>query len=304
MKYDSNRHYLYPVARPHANDYPGIRFETRLDVRHSSNNVIVDMEYIIPDSNIRDAVLSSQAICTGMLYCRDTMYRKPMVEFGTDHFKLSEVIPIRMLRNLVEVHPAIVAETAIEKFSTATAHPEYGGLPIRVERGRPLAVDAVWYFEVDARQLKTHSMFNLIPDEEGVLKCNEFDIQVDVNERYISIVAEEETLESFRALRNNKNMTFPSVYLSALITVLSYFNEVDSESRGEIPDFAPSGGWYRCVHQKLRDAGVTLETTTQGGEYTIMRAAQQLLTTDTFGLRPFGRLAFLHDGRVDDVDNS
>ena len=304
MKYDSNRHYLYPVARPHADDYPGITFETRIGVRHSSDDVIVDMEYTIPDSNIRDAVISSQAVCTGMLYCRDTMYRKPMVKFGADHFKLREVIPIRMLRNLVEIHPAIVATATIETFSTKTAHPEYGGLPIRVDRGRPLAVDGVWYFEVDARQLQTHSIFNLIPDKEGVLIRDEFDIQVDINDRYVSIVAEEETLELFRALRNNKNLTFPSVYLSALITVLSYFGEVDSENRGEVPDFAPSGGWYRCVHQKLRDAGVTLKNEYQEGEYTIMRAAQQLLTSDTFGLRPFGRLASLGDGMVDDVDNS
>ena len=303
MKYDSNRHYLYPVARPHADDYPSIMFETRLDVRHSSQSVIVDIEYIIPDSNIRDAVISFQAMCTGMLYCRDTMYRKPMTQnYGADHFKLSEVIPIRMLRNLVEIHPAIVARTTIEKLSTSVAHPEYEGLPIRIERGRPLAVDAVWYFEVDSRQLQAHSMFNLIPDEEGVLKRDEFDIQADINERYVSIVAEEETLESFRALRNNKNMTFPSVYLSALITVLSYFSEVDSEHGGNVPESTPSGGWYRCVHKQLRDAGVTLKNENQGGEYTIMRAAQKLLTSDDF--RPFGRLASLGVGMVDDVDHT
>ena len=304
MKYDSNRHYLYPVARPHADDYPGIDFETRLEVRHSSNRVIVDMKYIIPDGNIRDAVISSQAICSGMLYCRDTMYRKPMLRFSADPFKLSEVIPIRMLRNQVEIHPAIVAKTAIQEFTTKTAHPEYNGMPIRIERGRPLAVDGLWHFEVNARHLQTHSMFNLIPDETGVLRRDEFDIQVDINERYVSIIADEHTLESFRGLRNNNNMVFPSVYLSALITVLSYFNEVDSEHGGDVPESTPSGGWYRCVHQKLRDAGVTLKNENQGGEYTIMRAAQQLLTSDTFGLRPFGRLALLVDGMVDDVDNS
>ena len=302
MKYDSNRHYLTPVARPYADDYPGIMFETRLEVRQSSNNVIVDMEYIITDRNIREAITSSQAICSGMLYCRDTMYRIPMLNIGKDHFNLSESIPIRMLKNLVEIHPAIVAKTTIEQFSTATAHSEYGRLPIRIERGRPLAVDGVWYFEVDARHLQTHSIFNLKTDKENVLRRDEFDIQVDIDERYVSIVADEKTLESFRTRRNNKNITIPSVYLSALITVLSLFNEVDSSNEGDIPESAPSGGWYRCIHQKLRDKGVTLKNDYDGGEYTIMRAAQLLLTADTFGLRPFGRLAYL--GLVDDAEHS
>lgn len=288
MKYNPNRHYLHPVARPHADDYPDSHFSTRLEVKHFSNDVVVKIEYIIDDDIINGKINSSQASCVAMLYCRDTMYRNGITNTQDDnYFKLYETIPLRVLKNWVEIHPAIVAKTDIEMFSTQTAHPEYKGLPIRIEKGTPLAVDNTWHFEVNAKKYQTHSFFNLIADND--LRSDEFDVQIDIHRPYVDIIADETTIEAFRSLRSNRNITFPSVFLSALITVLSEFKERNFENEGDVPESVPSEGWYRCIYKKLHENGIELGYDDREGNYSIMRAAQLLLTGDSY-LRPFGRL--------------
>lgn len=300
MKYDANRHYLYPVIRPHSDDYPKSSFSTLLENRQTSSNVEVKLEFLISDEIIEDHVLTSQARCLAMLYCRDTMYRQPLeTTLDNNRFCLLETISMRYLRNQVEVHPAIVACDTIENFPTSTAHTEYGNISIPIEKGRPLAVDNSWSFVVNPQQLKVDSLFKLKVDNQDEYKVDEFDLKIDHNERFVDIIANQDTIDMFRRLRGVRNATIPSVFLSSLITVLSYFRELDDDNDGEIPESIPSIGWYRCIHQKLKDNNINLGSSNFGSEHTIMRAAQLLLTSDSL-LRPFGRLFKL--GLIDDAE--
>lgn len=299
MKYDANRHYLYPVIRPHSDDYPKSSFSTLLENRQTSSNVEVKLEFLISDEIIEDHVLTSQARCLAMLYCRDTMYRQPLETTYNNRFCLLETISMRYLRNQVEVHPAIVACDTIENFPTSTAHTEYGNISIPIEKGRPLAVDNSWSFVVNPQQLKVDSLFKLKVDNQDEYKVDEFDLKIDHNERFVDIIANQDTIDMFRRLRGVRNATIPSVFLSSLITVLSYFRELDDDNDGEIPESIPSIGWYRCIHQKLKDNNINLGSSNFGSEHTIMRAAQLLLTSDSL-LRPFGRLFKL--GLIDDAE--
>ena len=299
MKYDTNRHYLYPVMRPHSDDYPKGDFSTLLNTQYSSHNVEVSIEYTVSDDTINEYVRSSQARCVAMLYCRDTMYRQLLQQnIGEDKFRLSEKIPMRLLQNQVEVHPAIVAHTRIKNFSTATAHDEYSDQHIRIEKGQPLAVDDPWHFEVNSQQLKVDSLFKLAVDEQGELKDYEFDVTINEKERYVDIKANEDTIDSFRKLRKIKNATIPTIYLSSLITLLSRFQEINAYSDLSFEDI-PSVGWYRCLHKKLEDYNIVLDEPDNGSKHSIMRAAQQLLTSDS-SLRPYGRLFQL--GLIDDTE--
>ena len=300
MKYDVNRHYLYPVLRPHSDDYgEDATFLTSLEAQPSSHNVEVRMEYSVSDATIKEQVLSSQARCVAMLYCRDTMYRQLLKQnVLDDQFSLFEVIPIHLLCNQVEIHPAIVAQTLIKTFPTSTAHSEYGGIPITLAKGQPLAVDNPWYFDVNSQQLKVDSLFKLVVDTQSDLKDYEFDVVVDEKERYVDIKANEDTIDSFRRLRSIKNATIPTIYLSSLITLLSRFQEICTDNDLSFEDI-PSVGWYRCVNQKLIDHNIMFGDSDSGSTHTLMRAAQQLLTSDS-SLRPFGRIFQL--GLVDDVE--
>lgn len=298
MKYDTNRHYLYPVMRPHSDDYPKGDFSTLLDAQFSSHDVEVSIEYTVNDDTINEHVSSSHARCVAMLYCRDTMYRQLVAKnIGEDKFRLLETIPMRLLQNQVEVHPIIVANTKIEDFSTSTAHEEYGDKQIRIEKGQPLAVDDPWHFEVNSQQLKVDSLFKLVADTQGELKNYEFDVIMDEKERYVDIKANEDTIESFRKLRKIKNATIPTIYLSSLVTILAYIQEIDAEDISS--EDMPSVGWYKCIHKKLEDHNIVLDELDSGSKYSLMRAAQQLLTSDS-SLRPFGRLFQL--GLIDDVE--
>lgn len=300
MKYDVNRHYLYPVIRPHSDDYPKGSFSTKLETQETSSSVETKLEFFVSDETIKEQIITSQARCFAMLYCRDTMYRQPLqMTLVDDKFCLLETISMRWLRNQVQVHPAIVACTTIENFPTSTAHPEYGNIPITIEKGRPLAVDNPWSFVVNPQQLKVDSLFKLTVDKQEKYKMDEFDLKIDEDERFVDIIANEDTIDLFRKLRGVRNATIPSIYLSSLITLLAYFKEIDDNNYGEIPESIPSVGWYRCIHQKLKDNNINLGGSDIGSEYTIMRAAQLLLTGDSY-LRPFGRLFKL--GLVDDAE--
>ncbi len=304
MKYSPNRHYLYPVARPFSDDYPGSLFSTELSVNYSSNDIVVHIEYNINNETIRSYIHSSQVCCVAMLYCRDTIYRKPLLNVSEgDMFSLYETIPMSLLHDVVEVHPAIVACKDIEFFPTITAHSEYGNSPIKIEKGQPLAVDHPWHFEVNPQQRQVHSIFKLVVDTAGDLKADEFDIKINHQERYVDIIADEDTIQRFRSLRSNRNVTFSSLFLSSLITVLSYFKEIDEDQDIMTLEDIPSAGWYRCIYQKLKDHSITLGADDNITEYSIMRAAQLLLTGDSY-LRPFGRLfnsVLMDDTEVDNA---
>lgn len=301
MRHDPNRHFLYPVARPFSDDYSDNAVTADVKADHMSDGVQVSVEYKVNDASIHQQVLDSKARCVAMLYCTDTLYRRSIREtVNGNPFEITEKVPLNKLRNRVQVHPVIVANCDIETLPLHTAHPEYKGRTFSIKTGQPLAFDYPMYFNVNPFLIKLQSIFNLVTDTDGnKVQADEFEIEMDANQRYINIIADEDTMSWFQEIRSNRNVTFPSIYMSTLVAVLSYFRELEEDNGGNIPDIYPSDGWYWCIHRKLDRQSITLSDHPDKDQVSLIRAAQALLTGES-KFRPFKRLLLQQRVESDD----
>lgn len=301
MKHDPNRHFLYPVARPLSDDYPDSNIIADVKASLVSDSVQITVTYQVDDASIRQQVLDSKARCVAMLYCTDTLFRRSIRKtVDSNPFEITDTIPLNSLRNRVQVHPVIVADCDIETLPLQTAHSEYRGMSFSVKMGQPLAFDSPMYFNVNPSQMKLQSIFNLVTDTDSSrVQADEFEIEMDATQRYINIIADEDTMSWFQELRRNRNITFPSIYMSALITVLSYFREIDEGSDEDMLDKISADGWFWCIRRKLEDQNITLSDGSSREQVSLIKAAQSLLTVHR-NSRPFKRLLWQQGVESDD----
>lgn len=301
MRHDPNRHFLYPVARPLSDDYPDSNIIADVKANLVSDSVQVTVTYQVDDPSIRQQVLDAKARCVAMLYCIDTLYRRSIrTTVNNNPFEITDTITLNRLRNRIQIHPVIVANSDIEELPLQTTHSEYKGMSFSLKAGQPLAVDSPIYFNVNPSQMQLQSIFNLVTDTEGNrVQADEFEIEMDVTQRYINIIADEDTMSWFQDLRRNKNITFPSIYMSSLVTVLSYFREVDEVSDDNTLDKIPFDGWFWCIRRKLEDQNITLSYDSDKQQMSLIKAAQSLLTVHR-NSRPFKRLLWQQGVESDD----
>ena len=289
MRYDPNRHYLYPVARPFSDDYTDGVFSTDLNLERVSDTLHVDIRYEVADAVIYKLVSHADAHCIAMIYCVDTMYRYALVGNNDDAFRVVGSIPLDMLKNQVVVYPSVVAQTHMEGvLPSDNVNTEYEKGRFNIKSGQPLAFDSPWFFSVDPTRLRIQSIFRLVTDVEDKLKPDEFDIHIDPNSKYIDIVVDRDTRRGIEKLRSNKNITFPSLYLSSLVSVLSDFRDLD-EDGVNVPESYPSDGWFWCIRHKLQELNIALSDNNDRPYYSLLKAAQQLLS-GRGNLRPLRRL--------------
>ena len=228
----------------------------------------ISVRFDLNEPHIGNAVMSGSAKCAAMVYCGSTLYRSRFEASPGNLFVAEGSVPVSRLKNEVEVHPVILAARDLIH-STVTAHPEYEGRPAEVHRLAPLATDLHWTFEVDSDTRPVRSIFRLSdPDDTGRLRDGEFDVNVDPNHAYIDVIANSETLNALNIMRRNDRLAVPTVFTSALITVLAYLRNIE-EDEAEHQD--ENCEWMTCLRTQLRRLDINIL-----GD-TLLLAAQRLL---------------------------
>ena len=270
MKYEPKRNYLYPVLRPYSDDYASGELKINVAVDPVEQDVVVRVKFDVAEISILNQIKAGDARCVAMLYCHETLHRE-MLSAGKEPLEINAKVQGRMLVNDVEIHPAIVAVNGIAH-STHTAHNEYGGQAVQIDKFQPLATAQTWRFSVNASQRPTKSVFNLVADNE--MPPDIFDVEVDPSARYINIKADEDTLGQFKNIRRNETLTLPSVYMNALMEALAFIKANDIENDDDVH----SNGWAACVKNNLYKHDINLGN----DSHSLMYAAQMLLS------KPFG----------------
>lgn len=276
MRYRSNRQYLYPVLRPDADDY-GLdsALETSCDPpQYDQDNGIlsISVRFNLTEPALTQAVQFQYAKCAAMVYCGTTLYRDRLEATPADPFVAQGRIPVRHLKNDVQVHPVILA---VDDFvlSTETAHAEYRNQPVSVERLAPLATDLPWVFDIDSDARPVRSIFRLEEDDSGRLNEGEFDVDPDPGKDYVAIRANNATLGAFNELRKVSNLPTPTVFTTAVVSVLAFVKELGEEGDDE------NCAWLRCVKAQLRSHNLDIGGPDYPGEHSLILAAQRLLRT-------------------------
>ena len=263
MRYNADAYSYYPVLRPHSSDFPTGQLNARLTVSREESELMLRLEFSIEEPAIAKHIAKADALCCAMVYCTETCYTE-MLKAPKKELVITGSIPLNMLSGKVEVHPSVIAEDAIA-IEPDTVNDEYGNNPISVNKRRRLAMDEPYHFEVGYVP-PIESVFKLQPTEAGQLEDWEFNIAVDILDRYIVISANPDTFAKFTELRSNVPLTTATIYLNALTNAL-----------GELPpeedDAEPVAGWARSVRALMKRQNINRDQTS------ISLAAQRLLNT-------------------------
>ena len=291
MKYEPKRNYLYPVLRPYSDDYSSEELGIEVTTEPVDGHVRIGVNFSVSEPSIRKQIDDGNARCVAMLYCRDTLHRETL-RADKRQFALRKEVPSRYLVNDVEIHPAVVAVNGINH-PTKTAHPEYGGAAVQVDKFQPLATAQTWRFSVNADKRAAKGIFNLAVDDD--IRPDMFDVEIDSAARYITIKADTDTLKQFMNIRRNELLTLPSVYMNALVEALSHIKVNNLESGG---GDVHSAGWVNCILSNLSSNlrkngdGISVGNADNAGSHSLMYAAQMLLD------KPFGDMIRLELERV------
>ena len=274
MRYRSNRQYLYPVLRPDADDYG---LDSTLvatcdppQYDETEGMLSIAVRFDLKEPELMRAVRSRNATCAAMVYCGSTLYRNRLEATAGDPFVARGRIPVRYLKNAVQVHPVILAARDFVH-STQTAHAEYQNQPVAIERLAPLATDLPWIFDIDSDARPVRSIFRLEEDDSGRLNDGEFDVDPDIGKDYVAIRANSATLTAFNEVRKENSLPTPTVFTSAVVSVLAFVKDLGDEGDEE------NCRWLSCVKAQLRSHNLDIGNPDYTGEHSLLLAAQRLL---------------------------
>ena len=241
MKYNPDAYTDYPLLRPHSSDYPDGRISTLLTRRSDEKYLHIEISFEIDEPMIRRQIEEGVARCCAFLYCTGTCYSEMLTADGTT--VISASVPLNRLKGRVEINPSVIAVDDLV-VRTDTAHPEYAGASMPVQKYRQLAMDEPWHLGVVG---PIESVFRLEKADTDTLEDGEFDFLVDPGERYIVIRSNPKTYHTFDAIRkrNHTPLTKASVYLTALTAGLGALHE-------EPDDTERDEGWAATVREHIR----------------------------------------------------
>ena len=137
----------------------------------------------------------------------------------------------------------------------------------------PLATDLHWFFDVNSDMRSVRSIFRLKEDESGRLNDGEFDVSVDTGNDYVEIFANRATLDTFNEVRKESRFPMPTVFTSAVLSVLAVVKDLEDDSDDE------NCAWLSCVRTQLRSRNLDIGGPGFDGSHSLLLAAQRLLST-------------------------
>ena len=279
MKYNPNSYVPHPVLRPHSTDYPDGVMGTSLSREMVDDDLIIKCDFNIEEPTILTQVENGNVACCILVYCSATCYTE-VFRAAAGNTVVSATISTRDINGRIEVHPSVISFEVIA-LPTDTAHPEYSGNLMSVDKRKQLAASEPWSFVIKAAG-KIESVFRLQRDsaEPSELEDWEFEFEADVSARYIVITSNAKTYNAFHGIRSRHDITRATIYLNALTTALPDLHEEPDENE-------PAEGWATTLRERLKELNLD-----NSDRHSYGFVAQRLLGT------PFSYLSQLAETEV------
>ena len=247
MKYNPDSYSEYPILRPHSDDYPEAEFRAMLVKLSQDNDAIhLHLDFQVAETSIENEVRSGDSICCAHIYCGSTRYSE-MVVANDGEFSVERLVSLKNIRGLVEIRPLVLTMNQIE-VNTETAHPDYGGARIQVDRYRQRAVCEPYHFRVGYIGA-VESVFRIEKSDDLDLDRGEFEYDADPSEKYIRIKMTHETYQDFQEVRRHEHFARMTVYLNALTDALGRLPE-------ESDDDELAEGWAATIREHLKKSNL------------------------------------------------
>ncbi len=269
MKYVRDRHFLHPVLRPDADDYPHGSFAVplpKLSPAEDDGNIRIEMSFDLEEESIRKAVLDGYARCGAVLRCSPTLHRTLMAAHVAE-FSLDTSQPRKLLQGRVEVDPLIyVCEDM--RYQPRSVHSEYGENAFwHLGPGQLLAQTKTWVLPLSSPRT-IRSLVHWRIDEE--LEDGMFRVEAEVSKSHLVIGTNQATRKELMPLEDN--VTLPSFYTGAIFSALT--DTVDLEAG--LPE-DENCEWLTVLHDRLKACDIDSATLGTRDGMSLWEATQKIL---------------------------
>jgi hypothetical protein len=183
------------------------------------------------------------------------------------------------LKKEVQVHPVVLATRDLVHTPDST-NSEDQGQSVEIRQWAPMATDLNWTFNLNPSDQQVRGIFRLVVAEEDDLQDGLFDVRPDFSKPYVDIVANQATVAAYKETRkiSGVNHILPTIFTSAVISVLAYLKETDDEENSDDCE------WAGCIKDKLAERGIDIGEPSREGSHSLFLAAQILLQSPFAGI--------------------
>lgn len=270
MRVSEKQSYPYPVLSQSNDDYVSGKFELAIecqeDVVSGGLELFYQVSLVEPDIT---KMIADEKAKIGLFIKSSRTYKNEFRALNAGGGQIS-FQPGELLGK-VELQGLVFASQSVPAFSADNLHPEFKDIVVDYGKGDLLAIAPRLKIEVGLAKLAPmESIFSF--QQDNTKKNNQIEISVEQDK--ILILVNKETnswIKNFREIQDGKRILLTSVYLPALMEVLSIVS-VDSASLSNYR-------WYEIFTAKCRALNINLE------KPEILRDAQILLQSPLVRLK-------------------
>ena len=263
MKLQPNKTFPHPVLRSNVDDYKNRQFQaTRAFSLGEGNVPVLQYGFVCKEECVLDLLDKGLATYAIEIYCPTTLLR---CVFSTN--KKTGVFSLGKgdLYRRVEVNAFIVCTQAIEEYSSANFHEEFGNLSFNLLPGDVLAtVDTETYYWDTEVVAPLQSVFDLVAN--NAIQIGTLDVDTSGDKVKIQMHSSDKARFDHMRKSGNQKPIAMFVYFSAVAEVLRQMKDVEVDG-GE------DKKWYRTIEHKLNEMGKSLSASSDD----LFVLAQELL---------------------------
>lgn len=245
-----NKMYPYPVLSSYADDYVGSKFEVASSFSMDGYDLKLDFSVELQNENLMELLENGSAI---IVYHIENSLAGFRNAYETDSLNHSIKIPIRRIKDKVEICSFIIAKKNISNYTNSSFNTDYGeGVSFDIEKGCVLAVANPFELTVPKLQeeLKDRNSFISIIGKDDI---SELKVNLDRKDKLV-VYLPSETHKYYRHMSNNpaiKQILVSSIIIPALIYTFEYLKNLAKEDDANFNSRLEDFDWLKALQTIL-----------------------------------------------------
>lgn len=245
-----NKMYPYPVLSSYADDYVGSKFDVNSSYSMDGYDLKLDFSAELQNKQLMELLEDGRAIIVYHIENSLAGFRNAYETASLNH---SIKIPIRRIKDKVEICSFIIAKKNISNYTNSSFNPDYGNdVSFDIEKGCVLAVANPFELNVPKIQeeLKDRNSFISIIGKDDI---SELQVNLDRKEKLV-IYLPMETHKYYRHMSNNpaiKQVLVSTIIISALIYTFEYLKNLAKEDDASFNSRLEDFDWIKALQTIL-----------------------------------------------------
>ena len=245
-----NKMYPYPVLSSYADDYVGSKFDVISSFSLDGYDLKLDFSAELQNEHLMELLEDGRAT---IVYHIENSLAGFRNAYETDSLNHSIKIPIRRIKDKVEICSFIIAKKDISNYTNSSFNADYGeGVSFDIEKGCVLAVANPFELNVPKVQeeLKDRNSFISIIGKEDI---SELQVNLDRKDKLV-VYLPMDTHKRYRHMSNNpaiKQILVSTIIIPALIYTFEYLKNLAKEDDANFNSRLENFDWLKALQTIL-----------------------------------------------------